>query len=63
MPLTRTGKWAVIYGVVAIEVAALTGSYYVWNKLNMSQGEGYKHTNECTADQLPSLLRLPEMDA
>ena len=43
MPLTRTGKWAVIYGVVAIEVVTLTSSYYVWNRLNMSQGEGRGH--------------------
>ena len=40
MPLTRAGKWAVLYGIVAVEVIALTGSYLQWNRLNMSQGEG-----------------------
>lgn len=39
MPLTRAGKWAVLYGIVAVEVVALTGSYMQWHRLNMSQGE------------------------
>ncbi|CAI8029172.1 hypothetical protein GBAR_LOCUS16582 [Geodia barretti] len=37
MPLTRVGKWAVVYGVVAVEMAAITGSYLQWKKLNSSQ--------------------------
>ena len=40
MPLTRVGKWAVLYGIVAVEVVVLTGSYLQWNKLNLSQGGG-----------------------
>ena len=39
MPLTKVGKWAVIYGAVGVEVAALTGAYYVWHNMNISQGE------------------------
>ena len=41
MPLTRVGKWAVVYGVVAVEMAAITGSYLQWKKLNSSQGHTY----------------------
>ena len=39
MPLTRVGKWSVIYGIVAVEVAVLMGSYRVWHKMNISQGK------------------------
>lgn len=38
MPLTTVGKWTVLYGIVAIEVAAITGTYYVWHNMNVDQG-------------------------
>ena len=38
MPLTRFGKWSVLYGVVAVEVALMASCYRVWDKLNRSLG-------------------------
>lgn len=37
MPLTKVGKWATLYGIVAFEVAAITGVYYVWHNMNTDQ--------------------------
>ncbi len=37
MPLTRVGKWTVLYGIVAVEVAAVTATYYVWHNMNVDQ--------------------------
>ena len=37
MPLTKVGKWTVLYGIVVAEVAALTGAYYVWHNMNTDQ--------------------------
>lgn len=39
MPLTRIGRWAVLYGIVALEVAAISGTYYVWHNMNTSQSK------------------------
>lgn len=38
MPLTRTGKWTVLYAAVTVELAALYGTYRVWDNLNNKQG-------------------------
>lgn len=38
MPLTGVGKWTLVYGLVAAEVAAIGGAYYTWRGLNRSQG-------------------------
>lgn len=46
MPLTRVGKWAVVYGVVAVEVGALTGAYHVWHNMNTRQGEREREIRE-----------------
>ena len=37
MPLTKFGKWCILYGLVAVELAAITGSYYVWHNMNTKQ--------------------------
>eukprot|EP00731_Ephydatia_muelleri_P027988 Em0019g861a len=37
MPLTTVGKWTVLYGLVAVEAAAVLGTYSVWHKMNVSQ--------------------------
>lgn len=39
MPLTKTGKWTLLSGIVVIEVAGFSAAYTVWNRCNRSQGE------------------------
>ena len=55
-----------LYAVVAVEVAALTGSYWVWNKLNLSQGKERTRSLclDFTSVQFfdPNLPRLPQVD-
>ena len=34
-----------MYGVVALEVAAITGAYYVWHNMNTSQSEKIMYPN------------------
>lgn len=38
MPLTRLGKWTVVYGIVGLEVVAGGVYYYYWRRMNSSQG-------------------------
>lgn len=38
MPLTQLGKWAVLYSIVGLEVAAGGVCYYYWRRMNTSQG-------------------------
>lgn len=38
MPLTRFGKWTVVYGIVGLEVVAGGVFYYYWRRMNSSQG-------------------------
>ena len=33
----KFGKWCILYGLVVVELAALTGSYYVWHNMNTKQ--------------------------
>lgn len=43
MPLTRFSKWTILYGVIAAEVAVMTGAYYVWHYMNTSQCKHILH--------------------
>ena len=38
MPLTTVGKWTVLYGVVAIELATLAAAWRLWDNLNRRPG-------------------------
>jgi hypothetical protein len=51
MPLTRVGKWSALYGLVALEVALISGTYYIWHNMNTSQNYRKK-----MYDKHPTLL-------
>ena len=63
MPLTRAGKWTVIYALVGVELAAFGGVYYIWNGLNRSQGAGTACNQHVPIFILHPPNRLQKMDA
>ena len=66
MPLTRAGRWTVIYALVGVELAAFGGVYYIWNGLNRSQGAGTacnQHDQYVPIFILHPPNRLQKMDA
>ena len=47
MPLTTTGKWTVLYAVVAMEFAAIVATWRLWDNLNTRPGR--HRTRNCHA--------------